>query len=426
MTDLPAGWDTVQLDDVADVQLGRQRSPKNVDGPFQRHYLRAANVTWSGLDVSELKQMNFTEEEMSTYRLQPGDILVNEASGSASEVGKPALFSGEVDDCAFQNHLIRLRCHSIETNFLLHFLMKTAVNGEYVRRSQGVGINHLGKKTLAAWPVPKPPAAEQDEIVRILDTQLVRLDTVMGAVQAVRDKAEQFRRSLLHAAFTGQLTQPDPDRAGLPHYWHQKPVGDLVSIQNGYAFKSAWFVDGGVALARGMNIGHGRINWEDLRSVSEEQALDFERFQLCEGDLLLALDRPIISTGLKWAVVTKDDLPCLLLQRVARLRANSAELTQEFLQRWLQSPQFISALSPGRSIGVPHISTKEISAIQIPVPEADEQQEIVRALDTQLARLDRALEVVDRVEVQCGRLRRSLLQAAFTGELTRKWREANV
>ena len=111
---------------------------KNVDGPFQRHYLRAANVTWSGLDVSELKQMNFTEEEMSTYRLQPGDILVNEASGSASEVGKPALFSGEVDDCAFQNHLIRLRCHSIETNFLLHFLMKTAVNGEYVRRSQGL------------------------------------------------------------------------------------------------------------------------------------------------------------------------------------------------------------------------------------------------------------------------------------------------
>ena len=207
MTDLPAGWDTVQLDDVADVQLGRQRSPKNVDGPFQRHYLRAANVTWSGLDVSELKQMNFTEEEMSTYRLQPGDILVNEASGSASEVGKPALFSGEVDDCAFQNHLIRLRCHSIETNFLLHFLMKTAVNGEYVRRSQGVGINHLGKKALAAWPVPKPPAAEQEEIVRILDAQLARLGKALEVADRVELECDRLRRSLLQAAFTGELTK---------------------------------------------------------------------------------------------------------------------------------------------------------------------------------------------------------------------------
>jgi len=56
-----------------------------------RPYLRAANVTWSGLELSDVKEMNFTEAESETYELRPGDVLVAEASGSASEVGKPAI-----------------------------------------------------------------------------------------------------------------------------------------------------------------------------------------------------------------------------------------------------------------------------------------------------------------------------------------------
>ena len=283
----------------------------------------------------------------------------------------------------------------------------------------------LRRQDLDEVRLRRPPQGEQLQIVQILDTQLARLDTVLAAVQAVRDRADQLRRSLLHAAFTGQLTQPVRNRSVRPASWFSRSVGDVVKIQNGYAFKSAWFVDEGVALARGMNIGHGSLDWQDRRSITVKRALEFERFQLCEDDLLLALDRPIISTGLKWAVVTQADLPCLLLQRVARLRASAPDLLQEFLQQWLQSPQFISALSPGRSIGVPHISTKEISSFDIPLPPVDEQREIIRVLDAQLARLESVLRVADQVERECGRLRRSLLQAAFTGELTKTWREAN-
>jgi len=79
------------LDEIADVRLGRQRSPKNHTGSRMRPYLRAANVTWSGLELSDVKEMNFTEAESETYELRPGDVLVAEASGSASEVGKPAI-----------------------------------------------------------------------------------------------------------------------------------------------------------------------------------------------------------------------------------------------------------------------------------------------------------------------------------------------
>lgn len=204
---LPEGWEMKRLDSIANVQLGRQRSPQHHKGPNMRPYLRAANVTWKGLDVTDVTQMNFTDEEMKTYRLVVGDILVNEASGSASEVGKAVIFRGEIDDCGFQNHLIRVRVKEVGLLYLHHFLVHNAVSGAYVRESQGVGINHLGKAKLAAWPVPVPPLVEQEEIVEILEEQLSRLDASLVAVDAVEKRAAALRRSLLHAAFTGKLTE---------------------------------------------------------------------------------------------------------------------------------------------------------------------------------------------------------------------------
>ena len=228
MNALPRDWTMERLDAVATVQLGRSRSPKNHSGPNMRPYLRAANVTWRGLDLADVSEMNFSDKEMGTYRLEPGDILVNEASGSASEVGKAAVFRGEIPDCGFQNHLIRVRTTDLDNAYLHHFLMHNALSGAYVAESQGVGINHLGKGKLSAWPTPVPPLPEQQRIVEILEEQLSRLDAALDSVRVVREKAAQFRRSLLHAAFTGALTGRPLGPGALPDGWDEKCVGDLV------------------------------------------------------------------------------------------------------------------------------------------------------------------------------------------------------
>src|ERR1700722_17982699 len=98
MNELPPGWSLHRLSDIAEVRLGRQRSPKNHIGDQMRPYLRAANVGWSGLLLDDVKKMNFTDAEMKTYRLLPGDIVLSEASGSPGEVGKPALWNAEITD----------------------------------------------------------------------------------------------------------------------------------------------------------------------------------------------------------------------------------------------------------------------------------------------------------------------------------------
>jgi type I restriction enzyme S subunit len=205
--ELPEGWELRPLSDLAEVQLGRSRSPKNHTGPSMRPYLRAANVTWGGLDLSDITEMNFTDKEMEVYRLRAGDILVNEASGSASQVGKAAIFGGEIEDCGFQNHLIRVRVHSVDNKFLHLHLVHNALSGVYTAESRGIGINHLGKAKLAAWPIATPPPEEQERIVEILEEQLSRLDASLAVADAVEEHSAALRRSLLHSAFTGRLTR---------------------------------------------------------------------------------------------------------------------------------------------------------------------------------------------------------------------------
>ena len=70
----PAGWASVQLAEVAEVRLGRQRSPDRAQGEHMRPYLRAANVTWGGISVEDVKEMDFTPDEFKVYALRAGDI----------------------------------------------------------------------------------------------------------------------------------------------------------------------------------------------------------------------------------------------------------------------------------------------------------------------------------------------------------------
>ena len=83
-----------------------------------RPYLRAGNVTWNGLDLSDVKQMNFDPVEAERFALEPGDILLAEASGSALEVGRPVLWQGEITGACFQtpSYEYRRRVHCRNTS----------------------------------------------------------------------------------------------------------------------------------------------------------------------------------------------------------------------------------------------------------------------------------------------------------------------
>lgn len=140
-----------------------------------RPYLRAANVTWEGLDLADVKEMNFDPAEERAFALRPGDLLLNEASGSSGEVGKPAIWRDEIPGCCFQNTVLRARPHGIGLMYLYWFCYWSALSGRFGEAGRGVNIRHLGKQGLATFKIPVPPAAEQERIVAAIEEHLSRL-----------------------------------------------------------------------------------------------------------------------------------------------------------------------------------------------------------------------------------------------------------
>jgi len=116
---LPKGWATARVDRVGAVRLGRQRSPDKHSGEHTTKYLRAANIKPTGLDLADVLEMDFTPAERVVFSLRTGDILLTEASGSSSQVGRAALWLDELPECCYQNTIIRFRPHAALPDYAL-------------------------------------------------------------------------------------------------------------------------------------------------------------------------------------------------------------------------------------------------------------------------------------------------------------------
>ena len=162
-------------------------------------------------------------------------------------------------------------------------------------------------------------------------------------------------------------------------------LGDVSDMLVGFAFKSAGFLDAnseGVRLVRGDNVQQGYIRWGDkTKKWPTAQSDDLERYQLAEGDVILAMDRPIVGDGLKMAWIKQEDLPALLVQRVCRLRGKQGIALTNFIRYVLAAPDFsahIHRITTGANI--PHISGKDIAAYEFELLGIDDQARIVECL----------------------------------------------
>ena len=208
---LPSGWLWLTAESVGIVQLGRQRSPKNRSKDYPTKYIRAANITEQGLDLDDVLDMDFLPHELSAYRLKKGDLVLSEASGSAAQVGKPAIWDDQIPNCCFQNTVIRHQPYCRDyAAYLLWLYRFFYVSGKFAQVAGGVGINHLSAFKFAQIALPLCALAEQQEIVRLLEERFAAIEQQEREINSALNQAEMLRQSILKKAFTGQLVPQDP------------------------------------------------------------------------------------------------------------------------------------------------------------------------------------------------------------------------
>lgn len=206
---LPEGWCWAGLSEIAEIQLGQRRAPEYADETTYP-YVRAANITWRGLDLSDVKSMGFADPR--PLFLKPGDVLLNEASGSSSEVGKPAIWRGEIADCCFQATVLRVRSFSddLHGNWLHLAFLRDALIGKFAEMAPGMGIVHLTAERMRNWPIPLAPCAEQARLVEIVLSCLQRSYHTEDMLADLRSDPAQADAAILAKAFRGELAPRDP------------------------------------------------------------------------------------------------------------------------------------------------------------------------------------------------------------------------
>jgi type I restriction enzyme S subunit len=131
-------------------------------------------------------------------------VLLGEDGVQFFDVDKPKAY--EVSGPSWVNnhaHVLRCRSNAYEQRLLVHYLNQF----DYRNRANGTTRLKLTQAAMNGIPVLTPPLAEQERIVEILEEQLSRLDAALAVADAIEKRSAALRRSLLHAAFTGRLTE---------------------------------------------------------------------------------------------------------------------------------------------------------------------------------------------------------------------------
>ncbi|MFN3130278.1 restriction endonuclease subunit S [Roseibium sp.] len=164
--------------------------------------------------------------------------------------------------------------------------------------------------------------------------------------------------------------------------WKETDLEDFVDLISGPAFKSSKFTNdtSDFPLIKGENIGQGEIIWSKSKYWPASDSENYEKYFLEAGDVILAMDRPWVTAGLKFAIMRENNPKSLLVQRVARMRGKNG-LRSDYLGHLVSSKPF-SAYIQGIMGGtnVPHISGKQIKSFRFQLPPLEAQEKIASIL----------------------------------------------
>ena len=288
--------------------------------------------------------------------------------------------------------------------YFLHFFdwRKAAENDVKLK---GMTLNKAKLKELS---VPFPPRPEQQRIVGILDEAFDGIATAKANAEKNLQNARAIFDSCLQSAFSKRGKG-----------WVGTMLRTEIDLLAGFAFKSNGYTNSSdsIRLLRGDNIIQGSLRWEDVKQWPMSEAPEYRRYQLRDGDVVLAMDRPWVKAGLKHAIISEIDLPCLLVQRTARLRAGP-RMDNRFLMRLIGSAEFTRhILGVQTGVGVPHISGKQIQDFQFFRPPLNEQLAIADGFEALREQTQSLADVYKRKIAALDALKKSLLHQAFSGTL---------
>lgn len=210
---LPEGWVWTTIEQVGHTTGGLTKNQKRNHYLKRMPYLTVVNVYANDLQIDNLGEMGILENEVEKAILEKGDLLIVEGNGSKDQIGRAALWSGIINPCVHQNHIIKVRFDDPRLGpFALYWLLSSG-GREAIERvaSSTSGLYTLSISKVSSLPIPLTTITEQEQIIMEIEEKMTTYQQEVKNLEKAIAKINSLRQSILQRAFSGQLL-PDMNK----------------------------------------------------------------------------------------------------------------------------------------------------------------------------------------------------------------------
>lgn len=348
--------------------------------------------------------------------LNEGDIVIPARGNSIGHIKVVTSPSTSTQTTIYSKKISQ----NVETNFVKYFLQGFR---EHLFQFDRTAIPQITVNQVKNNPLIIPTPEEQTAIANYLDRKTAEIDELIADKKRLLELYEEEKTAIINQAVTKGINPDAPMKDSgiewlgkIPEHWKSVPLKYLGKFINGYSFKSTDFESSGVRVLKISNIQNMHIDWSDSSYIDEKFYDIHKDFRVFKNDLVFALTRPIISTGIKVALIDTDE-KILLNQRNSVYRPSRIQI--KWFYYLLLSKNFIQEFDSriDKTGQQPNISSNDIGEISIPVPPDSEQDELIVFIDKHSNEIDSKINKTKNLIDLLTEYRTALISEVVTGKI---------
>lgn len=346
---------------------------------------------------------------------QAGDIAMSHIN-SAEHVGKTAMITENMLPLVHGMNLLRLRFYKCcLPRYFQYFTQSYQYKDEILKRiNMAVNQVSINQKQVGTLEFPLPPLAEQQRIVEQIENLFAKLDEAKEKLEDTINGFQIRKVSILHNAFTGQLTKSWRENQGkLDTVYKKEELQNLTSvIGDGLHGTPCYDESGEYYFINGNNFAGKNIEIKaDTKTVNTEEYEKHKKKLSAQNTIFVSINGTLGKTAFY------NDEPIILGKSACYLNV-LPELNKYYLRYYFETEEFTQyANEKATGSTIKNLGLKAMRELQINVPSIEEQEEIVRLLDKILYRENEAKEKAKEVLEQIDLIKKAILAKAFRGEL---------
>lgn len=412
--EIPKSWKWRTIKDLGEVVAGgtpASKEPSYWGGNI--NWISPADLTgYSGKTITQgAKSLTETGLKNSSAKVMPAGSV---HFSSRAPVGYVVMSSEPMSTNQGFKSLVPAK--RVFNEYVYYYLKGSKQLAE--KRASGTTFLELSGKAFGALPIPLPPFDDQKRIVAKIETLFSELNKGIKSLKTAREQLKVYRQAVLKHAFEGKLTAQWREK-NERQAWRTRKLGELLSfLTSGSRGWAAYYADKGDIFIRAQNLKYDRLDLEDIAYVSLPEKSEGKRTRVQVGDLLITITGANVT---KLGYVKEELGDAYVSQHVALCRPGD-EISTEFLY-W-----YLVAEAAGRGqlnksaygAGKPGLNLDNIRSVDIPLPDAVEQNLIAKKIEELLSVEENIASTIDNEIGRIEALRQSILKEAFSGQLASK------